>query len=323
MLLVALAGLALLVAAPFAARTWLRWGASSLLAFFLIVAPYLIYNLQLTGGLLPNTAAAKQAEYAVLLALPLPTRIVTLLIGLAGGAHALLLPGVLYFIQIAVQRETWRRRILFLLPLVWAAALIMLYAVRLPVAYQHARYVIPALPSFIICGIVGTGWLLRRFRRPLIARMAVRVLALSTLVAALTFLFVIGPAAYRQDVSIINEEMVAASRWIADNVPADELLAVHDIGALGYFAPRPIVDLAGLVSPEVIPVIRDGDALWAMLQARSVRYLMALPDQIPGQNPHDARLCPVYSTGGPTSQRLGQGNMMVYALAWDGQCIKK
>jgi len=31
----------------------------------------------------------------------------------------------------------------------------------------------------------------------------------------------------------------------------DDLIAAHDIGAIGYFAPRPILDLAGLISPDV------------------------------------------------------------------------
>jgi hypothetical protein len=55
--------------------------------------------------------------------------------------------------------------------------------------------------------------------------------------------------------------MVAVSEWVAANTPPDDLIAAHDIGALGYFARRPLLDLAGLVSPEVIPFIRD-EMLW-------------------------------------------------------------
>jgi hypothetical protein len=147
-----------------------------------------------------------------------------------------------------------------------------------------------------------------------------RALAISTGLAFAYFAFIAGPVVYRQDVRIIDEEMVASARWIAEHIPPDELLAVHDIGAVGYFAPRPIIDLAGLVSPEIIPFITDPDPLWKWMQDRGARYLMAFPDQIPGKRTDDPRLCVVFTTNGPTSPAAGGPNMTVYRLAWDGMC---
>ncbi|MGB1288133.1 MAG: hypothetical protein ACPG7F_16470, partial [Aggregatilineales bacterium] len=95
----------------------------------------------------------------------------------------------------------------------------------------------------------------------------------------------------------------------------------HDIGAVGYFAERPeLLDIAGLVSPEVIPIIEDDNALWALMQAEDARYLMGFPDQLPGQNPSDARLCRIYISNGQTSQRIGGPGMAIYRLAWDSNC---
>ena len=45
--------------------------------------------------------------------------------------------------------------------------------------------------------------------------------------------------------------------------------------------PREILDLAGLVSPEVVPFIRDGDALMAYICEREAQWLMVFPDQRP------------------------------------------
>ena len=73
MLLAGLVGLALLIARP--NMTWrglIMWGGAALVCFAVVLAPYLILNLRLTGGLLPNTAAAKRAESAPVLAQPLP-----------------------------------------------------------------------------------------------------------------------------------------------------------------------------------------------------------------------------------------------------------
>jgi hypothetical protein len=80
--------------------------------------------------------------------------------------------------------------------------------------------------------------------------------------------FLWGARFYADDVSFIEEEMVATAKWIAANTPADAVIAAHDIGALGYFDRHRILDLAGLVSPEVVPFIRDETRL-APSSARS------------------------------------------------------
>jgi hypothetical protein len=284
------------------------------------IAPYLLLNLQLTGGLLPNTAAAKQAENAPLLYATYPERIINLVFPLLAGGQLLLVPGMIYSAATLLRRWRDRKTLFYWVPLIWAAALIGLYAARLPAPYQHGRYVMPTLPSLIVVGVVGTLGLMEWGRASQAGRTLTRALAISAALAFAYFGLLLGPSVYRTDVKIIDEEMVASAHWIADHLPPDQLLAVHDIGAVGYFAPRPILDLAGLVSPEVIPIILDKDPLWALIQARGVRYLMAFPDQVPGKDTHDPRLCPIFTTNGATSRSVSGPNMTVYAVTWDDIC---
>jgi hypothetical protein len=320
--LAGLIGLFLLITRPQGSwRTVMLWSISAVVGFLVFIAPYAVHNLTLTGGLLPDTAAAKQAEYASLLADSYPARIMNMLVPILIGGQLLLIPGAVYFVAVITKRlRENSRSALYLLPLLWAAAVIALYALRLPSPYQHGRYVISALPSLVITGMVGTSWLMRAGQKSLMGRVLTRSLVISTCIGYLYFAFVAGLAAYRQDVTIINQEMVAAAQWIAANVPPDQMLAVHDIGAVGYFAPRPILDLAGLVSPEIVPFIRDEKRLWEWLQQRNARYLMAFPDQIPGQDVKNPHLCLLYTTGGTASPAAGGPNMAVYALIWDGVC---
>ncbi len=149
-----------------------------------------------------------------------------------------------------------------------------------------------------------------------------RVVAGTAVVLFAVFIFGLGLSAYVQDVAIINQEMVATALWIKDNLPPDELVATHDIGAIGYFTDRPILDIAGLVDPEAIALVGQPDAMWAFMQARDVRYLMALDNQVPGGDLNDPRLCKVFDTHGTAALSGGPGasNMKVYALAWDGHC---
>jgi hypothetical protein len=316
-------GLLMLLARP--QSSWinvLTWALGAAVAYTVVISPYLALNLQLTGGLLPDTAAAKQAEYAQLLEDSYPLRYLNMLYPLIPGGQILLLPGVIYAVGRFVDRiRQDRRYVLYLIPLLWFLALLALYAARLPTPYQHGRYVIPALPSFIVIGVIGTVWLVQHYRRrTMLARVAVQSLAFSAAGLFMAFAFIIGPDTYRQDVSIINEEMVAAAQWIAQNIPPEERLAVHDIGAVGYFAPRPLLDLAGLVSPEIVPFILDGDRLWDWLQTNNARYLMGFPYHVPGGTDDTLRACVVFSTGGTMSPSIGGDTMAVYQLTWDGRC---
>lgn len=86
-------------------------------------------------------------------------------------------------------------------------------------------------------------------------------------------------------------------------------IAAHDIGALGYFGDRMIIDLAGLVTPEVIPIIRSEDDLESFLDRNSADYLMTFPGWYP-------RLISgrelIYSTNSEFSPQVGGENMAVY-----------
>jgi hypothetical protein len=296
------------------------YGIGAAIGFALAIAPYLWLNLQLTGGLLPNTANAKFEQHAILLQQPYFVRFFDLAQAIFAGGQMLLLPSIIAYFVFALREK----RYFLLLPPLWSIAHIALYAARLPASYQHGRYVLPALVPLVFVGIVGLLWLLRlpanRKSRPI--RLSLRVLSLSYAIVTLAFL-VLGMSAYKNDVAVINSEMVAAANYIAENIPPDELLAIHDIGAVGYFAPRSMIDIAGLVTPEIIPIVANPDALWQYLEEHGAVYLMAFPDQIPNENPDDPRLCRIfYADSEITAELQGREgmSMAIYRLAWDANC---
>jgi hypothetical protein len=137
----------------------------------------------------------------------------------------------------------------------------------------------------------------------------------STLVLFLAFL-VLGARAYATDVAFIQGEMVAIASWLEANVPPESLIAVHDIGAIGYFTPRPLLDLAGLVTPEVIPFITDEVRLIEFMQTRGADYVVFFPDWSDAYRrmAGDPRLEPVFATGFEWTLGQGRANMTVYRL---------
>ncbi|HYO87575.1 MAG TPA: hypothetical protein VER79_02950 [Candidatus Limnocylindrales bacterium] len=321
-LLAGLCGGALLLARPGrSVRAMLGWLTIAGAVWLLIMLPYFASNLQLAGGLLPSTNAAKRAEYAVLFELPYWSRLANVIMPLLASAMLLFAPGVLVYTaaQVRALRRARVRWLLLLLP-AWAAVLPLLYAAWLPVNYQHGRYVIPIVPALMVAGVVGTGLLLSRLRNQPLGRPLSRALAASAVLVLMGFALALGPSAYQRDVAIINEEMVTPAQWIAANIPVYVPFAAHDIGAAGYFAPRPLLDTAGLVSPDIIPYFGDAAAMWAYLQERGIAFLMAFPDQTPGHSADDPRLCPVFQSPGTTALDSGGQKMTVYALAYEGIC---
>jgi len=130
----------------------------------------------------------------------------------------------------------------------------------------------------------------------------------SSIMFTLAFIF-LGARAYAQDVAIIESEMVVTAKWVEANLPANALVAAHDIGALGFFDNHRLIDLAGLVSPDVIPFIRDEPRLANYLNRLNVDYLIAFPNFYPLLTSNAQA---VFVTNSAITLTFGQKNMVVY-----------
>lgn len=288
----------------------------------LLLLPYVGFHLWITGLPFPNTFYAKQAEYRVILDTfpfwwrlfgnwgpPIETvqgvfRVIFI------GAQFLLLPGLFFGAWLTFKE----RRTALLLIWLWWISYLLLYGLRLPVTYQHGRYQIPAIPWVILLGVWGTTRLLAVLsEKNLVLRAVGRALALSLLILVLAFT-VIGAQAYGRDVRFIESEMVTTARWLNENTRSEALIAAHDIGAIGYFTQRPLIDLAGLITPAVIPFIRDEAALFDFIMAQQADYLVTFPSWYPDltQNP---TLNLIYSTDAPWTPQAGGDNMVIYRIS--------
>jgi hypothetical protein len=256
------------------------------------------------GSLWPNTFYAKQAEYAILREQPIWARFLDEFeLPLIGGG-LFLLPGFLYLAWDGWKKRNWP----ILGAEAWFLGYALLYAWRLPVTYQHGRYLMPAMPVYFILGLIGTGLLLKKLGSSRIGWVLSRVWVLSLAGLWLGF-YVIGSTQYAQDTAIIDSEMVATAQWVAANTPAGALVAAHDIGAMGYYGQRDLVDLAGLISPEVIPFIRDESRLRTFLDKRGADYLVTFPKWYSELTKGKIIL---YQTNGTYAPEQGGENMTVY-----------
>jgi hypothetical protein len=264
---------------------------------------YLLFNLIISGSPLPNTFYAKQVEYATYLKLPFLFRFGNEALPALKGAGILLSPGLLLTLISAIRRQKWA----ILASVAWIIGFWALYAWRLPVTYQYGRYVMPAMPIFFLLELIG----LVEFALVQIPhwRWIISVSWRLTVGGVLFTFWVLGVYHYAQDVAFIESEMVATAKWVSNNIPAEALIAAHDIGALGYFGGHDLVDLAGLVSPEVTPFLRDEERIAAYLNDRKVAYLITFPNWYQHLT---SGLTLIHTTDAPFAPTMGEQNMAVY-----------
>jgi hypothetical protein len=283
---------------------------SSLTRFFIgfgfLFGLYLLFNLRLSGNPFPNTFYAKQAEYAAWQARPLLEKLGPTFLQLLTGPALVLLPGAVIWLVKSVRARDWGT----LAGMVWFAGYILIYALRLP-PYQHGRYLMPAMPMLFLWGMLGMTRTFQKTAASQISRMMRAAWAAVIALVSVGFV-VLGAQSYAQDVALIETEMVTTAQWVDANLPPDALIAAHDIGALGYFDHHEIIDLAGLVSPDVIPFLRDEARIADYLGQRGADYFIAFPSLYPGLA---ARSEIVYSTHGLIAPLLGGENLSVYR--WD------
>lgn len=89
----------------------------------------------------------------------------------------------------------------------------------------------------------------------------------------------------------MDPRMIRLAEWLRDNTEPDDIIACDQIGVIGYISDRYVLDLVGLVSPEILPYRFSADwrAIWLYLPERGVQYLIALQALGPLQG-----IAPVY-----------------------------
>ena len=65
---------------------------------------------------------------------------------------------------------------------------------------------------------------------------------------------------YDANLDHMQNVRIRAAEFIRRSLPAADLCAAFDVGALRYFSERPIVDLGGLIDPNAAQVFESGSA---------------------------------------------------------------
>lgn len=266
-LLMAIYGVKLLIENRSSLSRFLASGTVFALVLLLVISPWMIFNLTYSGRPFPSTVSSKFMQYGY------PFSIARSLAYL-WDVFLYFLDGPLMFIfpcALLAMYLVFRRRDtpLYHAP-AWSLALILIYAVTIPAIYHHGRYLMPIIPLLVIFGMEGLSFLFEKYRLNQRLRIAVYIV-LGGMVAAL---WVNGASTFALQVKLLTDNHADAAKWVAENTLRDAVIATHDVGLVGYITQRQMVDLAGLITPEVIPIMSDQTKLADFVRSRDVAYVI-------------------------------------------------
>ena len=287
----------------------------------LLVAPAVAFSLATVGAPVPATAAAKVEGGAL-----------GLLMGAREGWQRMLVSRPFEFMAEWV-RLLWRDHpaLPFLIPVgllilwrrhgrlfAWPGAILILHPLGMAFlapyrgpAFQEGRYSAHLAPLAIVVTVAGLWFLLSRRRR------VVAGAASAYLLIALLLLWPAGQR-YAWGVQNINAMQVHLGHWVAKNLPLNARLAVNDVGAIAFVSRREVVDLMGLVTPEILPYRRDGQAgVLRYLETVCPDYLIIFPDWFPDLARRADRFTPLYRVKLEQNRVAGADLMVVFETAWN------
>lgn len=123
------------------------------------------------------------------------------------------------------------------------------------ISFYFIRYLVPVYPLFLLSVALGLAMISSYSLTHLTTR---RMVALTGWVVLAAFLIFQGTrfghyyAQYGKDCRSIQETTVAIGQWINSHVPPEEYVVSADAGAVRYFGNRPVIDLLGLNSHQVL-----------------------------------------------------------------------
>ena len=252
------------------------WGA--LLAYVVLLAPWFLFAWGYFGAPLPVTLVAKQRQGMMAISEPFFAGLLRQArddywrYPVYRGHFVLAAGGLLYGLA---------RRHLWLLIVGWSLLYVAAYSALGVTSYFW--YYGPVIPGFI--ALIGLGV---QALHQLIARLAdLRVAAGAAGLVALALLYpqTAGVRYFAEHRDARLPSYQAAGEWLRAHTPPDSSLGTLEVGVIGYYAQRRMIDFAGLLQPQVAlrltpETTYDDAAIWAFQQFQP-DYVVLRRDSLP------------------------------------------
>jgi hypothetical protein len=206
---------------------------------------------------------------------------------------------------IALAAPVAGRRPALLFALFWAPVLVA-YVYLFPGGLYHYfyRYQHPVLPLIAVLAGGGGAYLINAGLRNGVVAKALVLTALVIVIVPLWQQFNRWQGIYEGMVRESRNDLEVMAKELNRIIPAGQVLATHDIGAVRYYGRFEVLDLVGLVNAKVIPYY-EGRRIREYVEEAEPDYLLIFPKWdtdymhiFPGTDPERYQLIKAYP-GGP------------------------
>lgn len=257
------------------------------ITYLIIIIPYLIFSFKTTGSFLPNTFHAQSIASSSII-----FRIKNALVYLFRYIYLLIIDNPIITLAIPVGissllKNIWKKNFYLILLLI-TIGFPIIASITAPNLRHHGRYIIPFIPLYTIIGLLGIREILHKLKHKYLhIQKSTKILLLTLWTTYLFIMLLSWSYTLGWNVKNINDTQVHLGNWVKENTPEDSVLATNDIGAITYISQREIIDMVGLVSPEVLKATKGKygqekeEALWEYLQEQKPDYLIIFPSWYP------------------------------------------
>jgi len=293
----------------------------SFIIFLILLLPYPIFSYMHTGHFLPNTYEGQVGDVKYIPNFKFMVETGKMFVKDNFLILLLWFGGIAYFLRDVFRKKVDKK---FLLINLWVILLPAASCIVAPNWRHHGRYLIPLIPFINVIAIN----ILQKIYAYLTAkdearyywfkRAVVAIIVIVSLNSAVAFGAVLG-----WNVENINDQQVNIGEWLKKNLPNEKAFGMNDIGAITFITKKYIIDMGGLVTPEVFSFQKmsyeDGaKGLLKLLKSKGVNYIIIYPswfDYI--MENYSKYFIREYSAKLENNTICGGIEMFVYRINWD------
>ncbi|MFW9953792.1 MAG: hypothetical protein ACFFD3_04490, partial [Candidatus Thorarchaeota archaeon] len=235
----------------------------------LVVLPWILYCYSVTGYPLPDTFYAKVHAVTAF-----EVEAWNIFWSIFIGTMPFLIMGMLLGVLTLLKQK----------PYVWifGIALTLLYRFTMP--YQalinNSRYLTPIFAFLAVTCIAGFAIFYNEImtskppKKPRIFRYTLAAVIIVIVIIPSIPLYMRQSEVFGIAAKNINEMQVDIGYWVKENTPENATIAMCDVGAIRFISNRTIVDICGLVTPDITHGNFSSFELRDYLESRQIDYLI-------------------------------------------------
>ena len=289
-----------------------------LLIFFVLSAPYIIFSFYTNGSPFPNTFKGVNKLYTDNQYLDFIKKSTVFFLRDNIFIFLSALAGIFFF---AINSFKEKKFNIVLIPISYFVIHLGFSIFIFPNSRHYGRYFIPDYTLLIIIGVYFAYYILSKKS----FRLKTQKYILAIILVFSIPYFVKIAFDNGNFVSNISSMHIEAVKWINSNISRNSVIGLNDIGAIGYYTENYVIDLEGLVTPEILRYkdldqYLKNDSILSFILKKNADYLIIFDNWYPGlTNMHNNYFHFIHTIYVENNLTLGDNNLNFYKIFRDNE----